>query len=59
MVFKERFDTPVFLRFVRRLLKQAAGKVFLIVDGHPVHRASKDCNQSSDLKPSTSEETPH
>jgi transposase len=41
MVFKERFDTPVFLRFVRRLLKQAARKVFLIVDGHPVHRAKK------------------
>jgi transposase len=41
MVFKERFDTPVFLRFVRRLLKQVAGKVFLIVDGHPVHRAKE------------------
>jgi transposase len=26
---------------VRRLLKQAAGKVFLIVDGHPVHRAKE------------------
>ena len=41
MVFKERFDTPVFLRFVRRLLKQAGSKVFLIVDGHPVHRAKE------------------
>lgn len=41
MVFKERFDTPVFLRFARRLLKQAPGKVFLIVDGHPVHRAKE------------------
>jgi transposase len=41
MVFKERFDTPVLLRFVRRLLKQAGSKVFLIVDGHPVHRAKE------------------
>lgn len=41
MVFKAPFDTPVFLRFARRLLKQAAGKIFLIVDGHPVHRGKE------------------
>lgn len=39
MVFRERFTTAVFLKFLRRLLKHAGRKVFLIVDGHPVHRA--------------------
>lgn len=41
MVFKARFTTPVFLRFLRRLVKHAGRKVFLIVDGHPVHRSAK------------------
>jgi transposase len=39
MVFKERFTAGVFLRFVRRLLRQTGRKVLLIVDRHPVHRA--------------------
>jgi len=39
MVFKRRFTTAVFLRFLRRLVKHARRKVFLIVDGHPVHRS--------------------
>ena len=40
MVFKRKFRLGVFLQFLRRLLKQAGGrKVFLIIDGHPVHRA--------------------
>jgi len=39
-VFGERFTGPVFLDFIKRLTKQAAGKkVVLIVDGHPAHRA--------------------
>lgn len=42
MVFKERFTAGVLLKFLRRLVKQAAGRlVFLIVDGHPVHRSGK------------------
>ena len=41
MVFKDRFKTDVFLDFLRRLIRQAQHKVFLIVDGHPVHRAKK------------------
>lgn len=41
MVFKRKFRQGVFLQFLRRLLKQAGHrKVILIVDGHPVHRAS-------------------
>jgi transposase len=41
MVFKDRFTVPVFLDFLRRLTRQAERKVFMIVDGHPVHRAKK------------------
>jgi len=39
LVFKERFAATVFLRFLRRLVRQVGRKVFLIVDGHPVHRS--------------------
>ena len=39
MVFRERFTTKVFTEFLRRLTKHAGRKVFLIVDGHPVHRS--------------------
>lgn len=47
MVFKQRFTTPVFLKFLRRLIRQphlrrSGGrrrKCFLIVDSHPVHKS--------------------
>jgi transposase len=39
MVFRESFTVKVFLRFLRRLIRQSKRKVYLIVDGHPVHRA--------------------
>lgn len=39
LVFRGRFTAGVFIRFLRRLLRQVKGKVFLIVDRHPVHRA--------------------
>jgi hypothetical protein len=29
----------MFVDFMRRLRQQAGGKVYLIVDGHPVHRS--------------------
>lgn len=41
MVFRKRFRVDVFLDFLRRLVRQAERKVFLIVDGHPVHRSGK------------------
>ncbi len=41
MVFKQRFTGAVMLDFLRRLLRHAQRKVFLIVDGHPVHRSGK------------------
>ena len=40
MVFKERFKPDVFVEFLRRLVRQSGQKVFLIVDGHPVHRSN-------------------
>jgi transposase len=39
MVFKERFIGSVMIDFLRRLIKQNERKIFLIVDGHPVHRS--------------------
>ncbi|MGH7411506.1 MAG: IS630 family transposase [Candidatus Methylomirabilis sp.] len=39
MVFKQRFCGKVFLDFLKRLVRQAPRKVFLIVDRHPVHRS--------------------
>jgi transposase len=39
MVFHGKFDGRLFIRFMRRLLKQVTGKLYLIVDGHPVHRS--------------------
>jgi len=38
-VFTQRFDSAVMLDFLRRLIRQNSQKVFLIVDGHPVHRS--------------------
>jgi len=38
-VFQGKFDGPLFVDFMQRLLKQVTGKVYLIVDGHPVHRS--------------------
>jgi transposase len=41
MVFEGRFQAEQFIGFCQRLIKQSSCKVFLIVDGHPVHRSSK------------------
>jgi transposase len=39
-LFVGSFSGPVFIDFLRRLLRDCGGrKVHLIVDGHPVHRA--------------------
>lgn len=39
MVFISRFDAKIFIDFLGRLTRQVKRKVFLIVDGHPVHRS--------------------
>lgn len=38
-VFEGRFVGALLLDFMKRLIKQANRKVFLIIDGHPVHHA--------------------
>lgn len=38
-VFRGRFVTKVYLDFLERLVKQARRKVFVIADGHPVHKS--------------------
>jgi len=38
-VFEEKFTWRVFLRFLRRLVRQVRRKVFLILDGHSAHKA--------------------
>ena len=39
MVFKQMFNSVIFLEFLARLIRQNDHKIFLIVDRHPVHRA--------------------
>ena len=39
MVTPGRVTAPVFIGFLRRLMVNATSPIFLIVDGHPVHRA--------------------
>lgn len=41
MVFKQRFTAQVMIDFLRRLIRHAGRKVFLVVDGHPVHKSKK------------------
>ncbi len=41
MVFKKRFTADVMIEFMRRLTRHCPRKVFLVVDGHPVHRSRK------------------
>ncbi|WP_307852699.1 IS630 family transposase [Paraburkholderia aspalathi] len=40
MVFEGTFKNATFIEFMKRLLKQATRKIYLIVDGHPVHRSA-------------------
>lgn len=39
MIFKGRFASAVFIKFLDRLIKSTERKVFLIVDNHSVHRS--------------------
>ena len=39
MVFEGKFKASVLVTFLQRLLKQVAGKIYLLVDGHPVHKS--------------------
>ena len=39
MIFEGKFNTKLFVDFLRRLIKSAPSKTYLILDGHPVHRS--------------------
>jgi transposase len=41
MVFDGKFNANVCLTFLKRLIKDAKQKIFLILDGHPVHKSKK------------------
>jgi transposase len=41
LVFAGRFTAAVLLTFLARLLASRPGKVYVVLDGHPVHRAGK------------------
>jgi transposase len=41
MVFEGKFNADVCITFLKRLVKGAQRKIFLILDGHPVHKSKK------------------
>lgn len=41
MTFKENLTKEVFLQFLRRMIRKARHKIFLIVDNHRAHHAKK------------------
>jgi transposase len=41
MVFNKCFTSAVFINFLKRLLNGSKYKIFLILDGHPVHKSKK------------------
>lgn len=44
MIIESRFNTEVFIDFMKRLIKDHEGPVFLIVDGHSAHKSMKTQN---------------
>jgi hypothetical protein len=44
MVYRKGFSAKVFIAFLRRLVRPVDGTLFLIVDGHPVHRSKEEKN---------------
>lgn len=41
MIFEGKFNADVCIGFLKRLVKGAPRKIFLILDGHPVHKSGK------------------
>src|SRR5215212_3589287 len=41
IIYEGSFSTTIFLNFLRRLVREAACKLFVIVDNLPVHRARR------------------
>jgi transposase len=44
MVYRQGFSAKVFIAFLRRLAQQVDKKLFVVVDGHPVHRSKETKN---------------
>jgi transposase len=47
-VVKENLRVPLFIRFLSRLIEHAGRKVYLVLDGHPVHRAKRVRNWANE-----------
>lgn len=41
MIFEGKFNADVCITFLKRLIKDTRRKIFLILDGHPVHKSKK------------------
>ena len=41
MTYSGKMKAPVFCEFLKRLIHNVPRKIFLILDGHPVHRSSQ------------------
>jgi transposase len=41
MIFEGKFNADVCITFLKRLIKDTQQKIFLILDGHPVHKSRK------------------
>lgn len=41
MIFDDRFNAAVFIVFLKRLVKTVKRKIYLIIDGHPVHKSKR------------------
>ena len=41
MTYFGKMNAPVFCGFLKRLMHNASKKIFLVLDGHPVHRSSR------------------
>ena len=41
MTYTGKMKAPLFCEFLKRLIHNAPGTIFLILDGHPVHRSSR------------------
>lgn len=41
MIFDGKFNADVLIQFLKRLVKTVKRKIFLILDGHPVHKSKK------------------
>jgi hypothetical protein len=39
MIYSGKIKVPIFCEFLKRLIHNITSKIFLVLDGHPVHRS--------------------